>query len=149
MRYEAIEAELVHEFPELAAAVQRFYDNGESGAYILFEDLFRVYVSELLAAVDSPPRRRKLEQVFRFVEAMLDSGGEVQNLAVISIFEGQSGNWLQYAKPYLGSRAEEALDRCDPEWRIRALRDCRELDTSEVNDLYGVRSIAESVCAAA
>ena len=149
MRYEAIEAELAHEFPELGAAVQRFYDSGESGPYILFEDLFRVYVSELLAAADSPARHNKLNQVFRFVEAMLGSGGEVENLAFISIFEGQSGKWLQYAKPYLGSRAEAALDRFDPEWRTRALRDSAKLDTSEAIDLYGVRSVAVTICAAA
>jgi hypothetical protein len=102
MRYEAIEAELAHEFPELAVAIQRFYDSGESGAYILFEDLFRIYVAELLATAESPHRQRKLAQVFRFVDAMLESGGEVENLAFISIFRGPARRLAPVRQAVLG-----------------------------------------------
>ena len=147
MQYETIDEDLIRAFPELAGPKARLHaewGDEKPGQYILFEDVFRPYVSCLLAASAGSTKGQRLRAVFSFVEGMLSSGGEIENLGFISQLEGQTSWWLQLAKPYLGPQAEAALDEFDITWRERALSNSSRLET-ERSDLYGVKEVAANV----
>jgi len=120
MQYESIDEYLIQEFPELSTAkalLDSEWENEKPGQYLLFEDIFRTYVLYILVAEESDKRDRKLKQIFEFTEKLLAAGGDLENLAFISILESQSEAWLKAAKPFLGSLAESHLDEDEPEWR--------------------------------
>lgn len=148
MQYGTIDKDLLEEFPELTGSKTRLdaeWEDEKSGQYVLFEQIFRLYVTYLLTALDSPTRDEKLRQVFSFVERMLFSGGEIENLGFISLLEGLPGAWLQLAEPYFGPRAEAALDEFDATWRERSMLNSSNLDLSSKVDLYRVKEVVFNI----
>ena len=144
MDYATVDKDLLRAFPELSPASQDLNANwrGEKpGQYILFEDVFARYIERLLVAPASQARDTKLHSIFQFVELMFSSGGEVENLAFVGLLEGRSAAWFQAAKPYLGPRAEAALDAYDANWRTRSSNE-RSALAVESHDSYGVAAIA-------
>ena len=139
MQYQTLNEDLIAEFPELAEPRNLLYSDWadeKPGQYILFEDIFRLYVSYLLSAEQSFERNTKLQQIF---------GGQIENLGFISLLEGRSSSWLQLAKPFLGPLAEGALEEFDPTWRQDSATDPSRFDANDLNDVYRVKEVVSSV----
>ena len=116
LEYSRIEHQLVEALPELRPAAEAYWrDEGapgeDSGPYILYEDVFRPYITSLLAAAPSPARDRLLRRAFGFTDAMLATGGNIRDLAGIAVFEGQPSRWYDLAGPFLGPRARAEIDQ--------------------------------------
>jgi hypothetical protein len=122
MQYGEVHEDLLREFPELLPAYEQLLQEEgveKPGQYVIFEDMFARYIQQLLAAVPGSIRDRKLQAIFDFIDRMLAEGGEVENLGYVGMLEWQSNEWMQAAKPFMGTNAEAALDKYDGEWRAR------------------------------
>ena len=147
MNYESLNEDLIAAFPELERAYKEMrgeWGDEKPGQYILFEDIFARYVDYFLAADASPARDGKLREVFSFIETLFASGGEVENLAFVAMLEGRPWTWLQASKPFLGPRAEQALDQYNAGWREESLKNPKRHQV-EIHDCYGLRKLAERV----
>jgi hypothetical protein len=116
LEYSRIEHQLVEALPELRPAAEAYWrDEGapgeDSGPYILYESVFRPYITALLDIAPSPSRDRLLRRAFGFTDAMLAAGGEIRNLAGIAVFEGQPARWYHLAEPFLGPRARAEIEQ--------------------------------------
>src|SRR5688500_5287616 len=101
MEYSQVNQDLIREFPELSPAYQDLlqeWQGEQPGQYILFEDIFAGYIEHLLAAPSGVIKNEKLKAIFTFIEKMLSSGGEVENLGFIAMLEGRSVSWLKASK---------------------------------------------------
>ncbi len=146
MNYENLDADLLAVFPELKAAYLKMlteWEKEKPGQYIIFEDIFARYIEHFLVASPSPVRDSKLRDMFKFIEDLFASGGEVENLAFVAMLEGRPDTWLQAAKPFLGPRAEAALDEFNPWWREEAVKNAKR-HKIEFHDFYGLQELAES-----
>src|SRR5512143_811240 len=143
--YDRIEKQLVDWLPELRPAVQSYWQSqgapGEdAGPYILFEDLFRPYISVLLSAPESPRRSALLQRAFDVTEALIRAGGEVRNLAATAVFEGQGSQWFRLAQPFIGPRSRSEAEEYG--WAVSTVS-----SIEEPIDLYGVRPLVAQLLA--
>ena len=144
-RYSQIEQQLVDALPEVRPAAEFYWKTeGEagqdSGPYVFFEDLFARYVEVLLAVSQGPRRDELLRRAFAVVEQMIASAdANVQNLAIVGLYEGRDSWWFKRAAPFIGSLAAKWLDEHQPEWRHSEGVDDRVLP--EILDGYHVRTV--------
>ena len=146
--YSTVERQLVEWLPELRPAAEAYWESegaegDDAGPYILFEGLFRPFLTRLLAAPASPCRDAILRHAFEFIETMIIAGGDLHDLAGISVFEGQTAGWFTLADPFLGPRTHrEAIEHG---WATSERPDA--LDPGV--DLYGIGPLVTHVLGSA
>lgn len=119
MKYGDATQTLLESFPELSEPYQRLKANssGNPGNYIVFEDVFGEYIWRLLALQSSHVRNRKLSDAFKFIDSMIEAGGDVADLAFVGMLEGMPGWWYQRASPFFSEPIIQALTNWREDWR--------------------------------
>lgn len=140
-----IERQLVEALPEIAPAAAFYWEiEGEpgrgSGPYIFFEDLFARYVEVLLWLPSGSRRDELLRRAFAVVEQMLGSADkDVQELAMVGLYEGTDPAWLKRARGFVGTRGRAWLEKHHPCWS-----DCASANDQilpQILDGYHVRTV--------
>jgi hypothetical protein len=145
LEYASIEEQLLERLPELRPAVESYWKTEGSpgqdpGPYILFEGLFRPYITTLLVAPATPKRDALLRRAFDVADDLLSASPELHDLGGIAVFEGQTSEWFRLARPFLGPRARSEAERFG--WEVKS-----DAKIEHSNDSYGVRLLIRDLLA--
>ena len=146
-QYSQIESELVSELPELRSAAEHYWmiegePGRDSGPYTFFDLIVATYVEVLLWLPVSLRRDELLRRAFAVVERMLlSTDRDVQELALVGLYEGQDGAWLRLAREFVGPQGCAYLKRWNESWSASERLDTRELIQPEILDIHNVRSL--------
>ena len=119
MNFNSLNQTLIFEFPEIEPSIQKLrddWDDEEPGQYIVYEDIFGRFIKRLLLEPISAKRDALLSRCFSFIDRLLLTGGEVENLGFVAMLENQPEWWYARAKVFLLDKTINVLNQWDRNW---------------------------------